>query len=284
MNMPVDAFHFEATLRENGIPPRPAVLEVISREVRKESPDLRLLDQAVRSDVAIAGGLIKIANSSYFGAQRRVRSVLEAMAMLGLQATAQAVACVALRNAFPNMNLDRFWDASAKIAALAGWLVGERRWKGVRAEDAYTLGLFRDCGIAVILQRIPAYTDVLRQANAEAVRSFTAVEEDLLPVSHAQVGAMMTEAWWLPDEITEAIRHHHDLAAIRIDGDAASPSANSRALIAVVQLAEYLFQQATGLSATREWGKLGEACLGRLQIGADELPELVQGAAAALAE
>jgi HD-like signal output (HDOD) protein len=276
MNVPIDPAVFENILRENGIPPRPAVLETISIEMRKDEPDMRVIERAVSRDVAISGGLIRMANSPFFGTQRHVRSVVEAMQLLGLRATAQAVACIVLRNTFPNLKLARFWDASAQIATLSAWLVQQYRWKDMRSEDAYTLGLFRDCGIAILLQRIPSYVEVLHQANTEAVRGFTEVEEEVLPVAHTQIGAMMTQTWWLPDEITEAIRHHHDPDAISGAAHEAGLGSNSGALIAVVQLAEHLFQSLTGLSATCEWAKLGNACLARLQIDSAELAELQQ--------
>jgi HD-like signal output (HDOD) protein len=276
----MDVARFEASLLSNGIPPRPVVLEMIGSEIRKESPDLRILERAIATDVAISGGLIKMANSPYFGPRKHVRSVLEALQLLGLKITAQAVACLALRNAFPNLHLERFWDTSAKVAILSSWLVKSRGWLGLRNEDAYTLGLFRDCGIAIILQRMPSYTDTLRKANAETERPFTAVEEDVLPVAHTQVGAMMTQTWWLPEEITEAIRHHHDLTAINGQSTMLSLSANAGALIAVVHLAEHLFMTVTGLSTSCEWQKLGDACLTRLQINPDELTGLQQEAMA----
>lgn len=280
MNIAIDAATFESMIRDNGIPPRPVVLETIREEMRRDDPDLHILERTLARDVAISGGLIKMANSPYFGTQRRVHSVMEAMQLLGLRSTAQAVACVALRNCFPGVRMDRFWDASAQVATLSAWLVQQHQWKGLRSEDAFTLGLFRDCGIAILLQRLPSYVEVLREANAEAARSFTEVEEEVLPVAHTQIGAMMTQTWWLPDEITESIRHHHDIAAIRGEGGICGMPALSGTLVAVVHLAEHLFQNLTGLSRSREWDKLGDACLARLEMEAGEVSELQRQVAA----
>lgn len=261
---------FQSALRDNRIPPCPIALERIAHEMSQAEPDLRHLNQIISSDVALAAGLVKLANSPYFGAQRRISSVSEALILLGLDTASQAVACIALAEAFPNMrSMERFWDASAQIASLSGWLASERQWPGVRPQEAYTYGLFRDCGIAVLLQHFPDYTRILQSANNEQVRSFTDIEDDLLPTNHVVMGSLMTQSWWLPESICLAVRHHHEMAK-----DPEQKDAPFRYLVAVSQLAEHLLQQHSGRSKTYEWEKLGAACLMQLGIDDEELAEM----------
>ena len=40
-------------------------------------------------------------------------------------------------------------------------------------DDAYTYGLFRDCGIPILMKKFPGYVDVLKAANAETEKGFT---------------------------------------------------------------------------------------------------------------
>ena len=261
---------FQSAVRDNRIPPCPIALERIAHEMSQPEPDLRHLNQIISSDVALAAGLVKLANSPYFGAQRRISSVSEALILLGLDTASQAVACIALGEAFPNMrSMERFWDASAQIANLSGWLANERQWPGVRPQEAYTFGLFRDCGIAVLLQHFPDYTRILQNANNERVRAFTDVEDDVLPTNHVVMGSLMTQSWWLPETICRAVRYHHDIAP-----DPASKDAPFRYLVAISQLAEHLLQQNTGRSKTYEWEKVGPLCLEQLGIEQEELAEM----------
>lgn len=269
---------FETALRDNRIPPCPAILARISEEMNQEEPDFRHLSTIIASDVALAAGLVRLANSPYFGARRRVSTVAEALMVLGLDTASQAVACIALNDAFPHMKaMERFWDASARIATLSGWLAKEHHWEGVRPQEAYTYGLFRDCGIAVLLQHFPGYQEVLRHANTECGRSFTDVENDVLPTNHVIVGAMMTQSWWLPENICLAVRHHHDLQASGKKGP-------FRYLVAISQLAEYLLQKNTGMSGTCEWSKLGQECLDQLGLDEAALAELEASAQPVLTE
>jgi len=266
---PLDAL-LESSFKDIGIPPRPLILDRISREMLKEEPDYKRLTNVIGADVSLSASLIKTANSPYFGFRNRVRSINEALMMLGLDVASRAIAGIILRKVFANSpHLERFWDASARIARLSGWLAQYVGNNKLRADDAYTFGLFRDCGIPVLLIRFPGYQKILTQANAEDQLSFTAVENSQLPTNHAMVGCLLAQSWWLPEETCLAIRHHHDAAII--ETPAVTPPLSSRHLIAVAQLAEHLLQRHTGLSHTHEWPKLGAACLRLLNIDEDEV-------------
>ena len=266
---PLDAL-LETSLKDIGIPPRPTILDRISAEMQKEEHDYKRLTSIIGADVSLSASLIKTANSPFFGYHNRVRSVGEALMILGLDVASRAIAGIILRKVFPaSLHLERFWDASARIARLSGWLAQKVGDHKLRPEDAYTFGLFRDCGIPVLLMRFPGYQHILAAANAEDRRGFTVIENSQLPTNHAMVGCMLAQSWWLPEETCLAIRHHHDLAAIATPS--ITPPLTSRYRIAIAQFAEYLLQRHTGLSHTQEWPKLGAACLQLLNVAENEV-------------
>jgi len=273
----VDAV-LERTLKENDIPPRPLIIDRISAAMRQDEPNLKHIGQLISADVGLAAGLIKTANSPYFGFQNRARSVHEALMMLGLDVTSRAVAAISLRRAFPDSgHYERFWDASARIAALSGWLAQRVQKPKLRPDDAYTFGLFRDCGIVIMLRRFPAYMQTLARANQSADYPFTGIEQQDFPTDHTMLGCLLAQNWWLPEEICLAIRHHHDQLAIDLF-ESGLPLA-SRYLVAVSQTAEHILQQLTGASQTMEWNKLGASCRRLLNLDEAVLAELYAEAA-----
>lgn len=266
-------------VRSIGIPPRPAILDQINREMANSDPDFNHLAELIGSDVALSASLIKVANSPYYGFGKKVRSVQEALLVLGLKITVRTIAGLSLQAVFKRApSFERFWDASACTARVSGWLVQQLpRGHGIRAEDAYTFGLFRDCGIPVLMMPFPEYREILQQANEEASLPFTAVEDAALSINHAIVGAELAENWLLPEDIHQAIRDHHALSALLPNPSRGISPAGQR-LIALAQLAEFLIQQNTDQdhNHTREWSKLGVACLALLELGDDDLPDLVR--------
>jgi len=145
------------------------------------------------------------------------------------------------------------------------------------ADVAYTFGLFRDIGIAILLRRHSRYVLTLASANHEIERSFTDIEQRDFQTDHARVGYVLAMNWCLPEEICLGIRSHHDLQAID-HAESKIPLA-SQYLIATSQTAEYILQCLTGLSGTSEWQKLGPACLRILGLSEDELPALCEAGA-----
>lgn len=264
----------EASLRDIGIPPRPTILEQIMLETRKDEPDFNRIATLIGRDVSLSAGFMKTANSPFYGLRQKVHSVREALMVLGLKTAANTLAGLIMRQVLPSgPHLERFWDASDRTAQLAGWLVQKLGVRfGVQAEDAYTFGLFRDCGIPILMRKYPDYYHVLADANQEASLRFTDVEEAKLPTNHALVGSLMSQSWWLPEVSTLAIRHHHDHPAISTY--ATELPGASRRLIALAQLAERLQQNGSGHNQTREWDKLGTACLTWLDLAEGDLEGL----------
>ena len=259
------------TLRDIGIPPRPDILDRINSEMRKDEPDFKQLGIIIGSDVGLSAGLIALANSPYFGARGRARSINDALMLLGLSVASRAIAGLVIRKQFPSSpSLVRFWDASAAIARISGWLAQNLDGIKSRAEDAYTFGLFRDCGIAVLMKRFPEYTEVLKKANKEALLSFTAVEETSYPTNHAVVGCLLAQSWWLPEEICLSIRHHHEYPP------ATQLNSATLDMIAITQFAEYLFQRHSGHSATSEWNKAMTFCLSRLKLEEKDIEAILK--------
>jgi HD-like signal output (HDOD) protein len=274
----------ELSLRDIGIPPRPLILEQISEEMRRAEPDFRRMTNIVSADVALAAGLLRTANSPYFGFESRAKTVMQALLMLGLEASSRAIAGLVLRRIFPPLPaIERFWDGSARVARTAGWLVRKLGVRdNVRADDAYTYGLFRDCGIPILMKKFPGYVDVLKAANTEPERSFTAIEQTRCPTNHALVGSLMAHSWLLPDELSDAIRHHHD--AVTLASMPQGIATASARMVALAQLAEHLVQRATGMSMTREWGKLDGVCQTILAIDGTVVESLAAEAPAVVAD
>ena len=283
---PPDMDHaFVHSIRNIGIPPCPSIVLLVINETKKDEPNYNHLTSVINADVALSAGLIKLANSAFFGSRLRVRSVREALTVLGLNSASRAIAGIVLRNLFPHSPImERFWDASARIARLSGWLARQLNIPGITAEDAYTFGLFRDCGIPILLNHLPGYADILVVANTESVLSFTQIEEASIHTNHAFIGSKLAEDWRLPAEIFLSIRNHHELEILKFDETRLPHILLCSRLIAISQIAEHIVQRQLGLSLTHEWAKLGIACLQLLDINDEKLNQIYEAAQPIAAE
>ena len=261
------------SLRELGIPPRPTIMDAVEREAAKDEADFWALQGLIAADVALSAGLIKVANSALFGGRYSATSVYDAVRKLGLMQVTRTIAVLSLQRVFAHIpHMERFWDSSFKTARLAAWLAQQLpSVKTVGVADVYSYALFRDAGIPALLVPLGSiYREVLQQANLNRELPFTVVERRTLEVDHAFLGAELAHTWGLPNDMLVAIAYHHDVAAIA--GQCSNVPLRSRQMIALAQLAEYLWQGQSGQAMTCEWTKLGAACLDVLALPADDLP------------
>ena len=66
MDAAVDEQQIAALLKGVDIPPRPAILVELEKELRKDSPSTNELVRLITSDVALSGHIMQVANSPAF--------------------------------------------------------------------------------------------------------------------------------------------------------------------------------------------------------------------------
>jgi HD-like signal output (HDOD) protein len=198
-------------IRGINIPPQPEILRQAHALIQKDSPDIIAIAHLISRDAALSAAVLKTVNSSFFAPLMRVSSVQHGIALLGLNNVINIVAGVALRGAIESAGFvptPRYWDEASRVARLCAMIARHLGLGG--ADEAYTLGLFHDCGIPVMAQRFPNYKAVLAEANVSAERC-TLIEDRHFQTNHAVVGYYMTQSWNLTPVIRKAILIHHDL-------------------------------------------------------------------------
>ena len=263
-----------------GIPSCPKVLLALRDELAREDTDLQAVGELIVQDVALAAMLVRTVNSASFGLRRQIGSVQEALTMIGLRRVADAVHGLLLRQTLSSkgaVQLDRFWDVSAKVALLTAHIARQlpQLIQGTSPEEAHTFALFQDAGIALLMQQIPSYKDTLLEANRATEKSFTEIETERHRTDHASVGYFLARTWGLPAHLSEAIRHHHRFEIL--DDCGVVPDA-SRYLVAMGLLAEHCVQEVTGQAHSCEWEKGGDAALNFLGFDPTTYQELLDGA------
>ena len=251
---------FFATLT---IPVRPKVVIDLMEERRRDEPDFNRIQKLVTTDVSLAAAVLKMANSPAYKRRGAVTGVGQAFQMLGLNSVMAVAMGVAMRQAMRGddpVGLERFWDSAEATADMCAQVA--RRFRLVDADEAFSYGLFHDCGIPMLTARFPDYKDVLRKANASHEGNFTAVEDELIGTNHAVVGHFVARSWLFPDALCEAISMHHDLDAFEATD---FKSGSARPLIAIGRVAEHIQHVRRRGSEDVEWDKFGDATLAYLR-------------------
>jgi putative nucleotidyltransferase with HDIG domain len=201
----------ERLLRRIGeLPPMPAVAQKALGLIRNPNSSMADLADVLALDQAMAGLVLRWANSAYFGLKSPVTTVRQAVVYLG-QSAIQSLIMAASLAAFidrpaPGYGLERgeLWKHSVGVASGAR-LVAAKFGKNL-AEDAYHAGLLADIGKL-------AFESVLRDIDTSTPdwqeQSFSDLEIAHFGVDHATLGAEIARRWNLPNALVEAIAFHH---------------------------------------------------------------------------
>lgn len=254
-------------LRDIIIPPCPELLVELQREVNQGDPDPAVIARIAGSDVAMAAALIRISNSSLYARREPVRTVTQAIAMLGVKPTIAVLTGFLTRHSIRVNSplLAHFWESSTRRSLAMAFIA--RQLFDVDPDIAQTCGLFCHVGIPVMMQGLKGYSGTMVEAMARQDRTFIQTENAVHRTDHAVVGALVAKTWRLPEVISLAVRLHHDFAALRDD----SFPEDVRKLIAIAAIAEHLVGHHEGVKDQRDWEHHADECLDYLQISAIEV-------------
>lgn len=262
-------------LRGISIPAQPHIINAI----KEAGDDLEKIAQLINQDPSIAASVLKIVNSAAFGIKSKIASIERAVMMLGIGRIKTLVNSQALQASLGGaeaLEVTRFWDGANDIAAIC-YLLAMELDRVVLPDDAYSLGLFHNCGIIMLAQKYEDYWQTLAESYDESHQGcdLISLEDIRYQSNHAVIGYYIAKSWKLPEAMVQVIRHHHDLDYIR-NGSLAGAEATFE-LLAILKMAEHIFglHKTLGHSAMDyEWLEIQASCLESVALSEYEFEEL----------
>ena len=172
--------------------------------------------EIITASAPLAGRLLAVVNSSWFGVRHYVRNIQQAVNLLGtVNVRLVAVThCVAAAHEDVHLGkdiMDHHWRANLIKAVAAEHLACrlERRW----GDDAFLLGLMQDMVMPVMQAICPDLYE--RGLAVWSPAQQCQAERERLGMDHAEAGAILAERYGLPPVLCQMLRSHHDRAALR---------------------------------------------------------------------
>ncbi len=168
----------------------------------------------IKSDVSMAADLLKLANSAYFMLPKRVKSIEEALKIVGIKGLKSLIYSYGTMKSLYSKygkfeKLEEVLDHSNKVSFYAVELAKNRGLKDI-IEDVAIGGLLHDLGKIVIMTLHPERIEKIKKIvlNKSNIQTHM-VEELILGINHARLGGMMAEYWNFPEHFVKAIEYHH---------------------------------------------------------------------------
>jgi HD-like signal output (HDOD) protein len=216
------------TIRE--LPPLPLVVQKLLAVMRNESSCADDVTEVLNSDQALAGKVLKLVNSSFYGFSGEISTITRAVVVLGHRALRNLALGFGMSEAMSTaagaLDDERFWNHTITSAASARTLAPCLQYPD--PEEAFIAGLLHDIGQFVLAFALrEEYQQVLNDGEGDLVQR----EKRLLGIGHNQVGQKLLAHWQLPTRLCNVARFHHT-AEVAASG--------SEPLVTMVSIADLL--------------------------------------------
>ena len=195
------------------LPSLPAIVLDLLRSIGDENASADTLAAKVSADQALVARLLRVANSSFYGLQRKVLSVNDAIFVIGLGSVRNIALSATLHQALSSQpeagqfNFSRHWRHSVATALCAEALAGKVKCS---RESAFAAGLMHDIGQLVLSIYFPRHQDAVAEYRQRVDCCSYEAERVVLGIDHACIGRILTEHWNFPVALSEAVGGHHD--------------------------------------------------------------------------
>mgnify|MGYP001942817988 CR=1 FL=1 len=162
-------------------------------------------------DPALAGTVLKLANSAFFNYPGKLDTISKAVLVLGMQEGYNLVIAYYTTEAFKtiaanNQYLEEFWEQSVNCALLIKFIGSKLQIKN--AERLFILGLLHNLGELVVQQCSPE--KVLSCYCKDLSELPWQRQERILGFSYGQCGAELLKCWQLPYSLIAPIRQQDE--------------------------------------------------------------------------
>ena len=195
------------------LPTLPQVAAKIMKLIDDPNSSAADIHKVMSRDAALAGKMLKLVNSAFYGLPHKVSNLNQAIVLLGFNTIKSLAMSVSVFGVFGKgkgagkFDRERFWRRSVGSACI--YRVLARKVKTVDPETAFVAGLLHDLGKLVMDQY--AAEDLAKVIEEAEFRkcAFVDAERSVLTTDHSAIGAWLVQRWGFPDVLVDWVQNHH---------------------------------------------------------------------------
>lgn len=191
----------EETLQEiDGLVSLPEVYLKFRRVMENPNSDIGDFSEVVCCDPNLAGTVLKVVNSAFFGFPGQIDSISRAINLLGIGSLHDMVLGASAMSSldFPNdiVPLKTFWRCSLFTGVLARLLANQLNIR--KSESLFIIGLLHEIGHLIIYSKYPWQAKQIIASLPQGNQMIHEAEQSILGFHYGQMGARLMAQWQLP--------------------------------------------------------------------------------------
>jgi len=197
----------------SNIPTLPIVVEKLTKLLQDPKTSAEDVGKAITSDQVLASKVLKLVNSAFYGFPGKISTVTHAVVILGFSTVKNIVLTASIFNAFGkkitenSFDIEKFWLHSIACSAAAQCI--SRHVGHIDKEECFIAGLIHDVGKVVMCNFLPVEFQAVLKDREQRNCLLYQSENDILHITHEDIGGIICERWNLPKTLQSAVKRHH---------------------------------------------------------------------------
>jgi len=168
----------------------------------------------IQYDQGMTANLLKTCNSTYFGLQKEITSIKQAVAFLGIEKVTNLIMMGSYSGNFKEdhsgygLGEGELWRYSVASALIAQSLAEKKNLENI--SSLFTSALLKDIGKVILSAYMEdAYEEIKAKVDNDGY-TFIEAEKEIFGIDHAELGANVAEKWKFSTDMVDIIRNHHN--------------------------------------------------------------------------
>ena len=202
----------EIVSKTGDLPTLPHVATKVMRLVSDPKTSAKDVQDAIITDQGMTAQILKISNSAMYGMKREIRTLTQAILLLGFESIRSIVVASASKKMYkaqggaPGFKEKLIWENSIGSALVSRGIA--EQFPDMDKEEAFIGGLMHNMGKTVLNQKMPdAYSEIMVTSYNQGT-PIHVIERQKLGFDHAELGYCLMQKWNLSDSLADAIRYY----------------------------------------------------------------------------
>jgi HD-like signal output (HDOD) protein len=193
------------------LPSLPKIYFELNTALADENSTVSDIAEIFSRDMVLSAKLLHMINSPYFGMNRIISNLSDAINLIGLQKLNNLLLSVHVKTAFPVLNADMalymeyLWLDAARVAELARLIAISENQQGDRPDQAYLGGLLHNMGLLIFMSRGGEQLKTLMEQVKNTDTPVAELETAIFGFTRSEATAYILSLWKIPPRIVEAI-------------------------------------------------------------------------------
>ncbi|MDY6934737.1 MAG: HDOD domain-containing protein [Spirochaetota bacterium] len=191
------------------------VINKINEVANDKGASAQDLTDVIQLDPVLTAKVIRMVNSAYFGLSQQIKSLKQAVVMLGIN----TIKNVALSSSFlsivnlkgqSSLDGEEFWQHSLGVAVASKLIARRLGVDETYIEEYFIAGLIHDIGKVLINNFFPDEMNEILAASSKKDEPIVEIEKRIMKLSHEEIGIAIGKKWKFENALLFAVgKHHH---------------------------------------------------------------------------